>query len=302
LKIRISKIKRKKGFTAREVVDREQVRQLAESMKSIGQREPILISKHGHELIDGNHRVAAAKLLGWKEIECQEVEGSDLVCHRISLVANRFSRPLSDLEIGRKAHMILETVKWNKGREKLKMQLVRDLGLHTVDKLEDCLATFRNLNPELRKLVSDSVGNHGLNVKQLREIRKLPSATQVVLAEQISKIKDDPGRVDRLIEGHLAVQEPARPQEPTANTNTTVAPVSEEEKRESEQFFPVFKFECKGRVQLVTQDELRVESRKSSMNVLNELTENLKLTHSKAKPRDFLTVSLLLESPVEKRS
>jgi hypothetical protein len=293
VKIRISKISVKKGFTAREAVDREEVRQLAESMKSIGQREPILIRKHDKELINGNHRLAAAKLLHWKEIECEEVEASDVTCHRLSLVANRFSRPLTDIEIGRKADAILQSVKWNKGREKLKIQLVGDLGLHSVRKLEDCLTTYRNLAPEAQKLVSHGVQNVPLKAEQVRKIRQLPQATQVVLVEQLAKIKDDPGRVDRLISGHVATQQGART-DSQASTNATLP---EEEKQEPERFFPVFKFERKGRIQAVSQDALELET--GHIN-LAEVEEQLKLLQEKAEPRDFVTVGLLLESPMKK--
>lgn len=54
------------------VIDKEEVKILAASMKEKGQKEPILVEFTGRKfkIIDGVHRYEAAKLLGWATINC----------------------------------------------------------------------------------------------------------------------------------------------------------------------------------------------------------------------------------------
>ena len=49
--------------------DRQHVVELAESIRELGLLNPITIDK-SHILIAGLHRLEAAKLLGWTEIDC----------------------------------------------------------------------------------------------------------------------------------------------------------------------------------------------------------------------------------------
>jgi ParB-like chromosome segregation protein Spo0J len=66
----------------------EEVKRLAVSMQQIGMMTPITVRYHenipssdsddSYELITGRHRVAAAKSLGWEEIDAIEIECSDV--------------------------------------------------------------------------------------------------------------------------------------------------------------------------------------------------------------------------------
>ncbi|NBK80051.1 hypothetical protein D5272_16080 [bacterium D16-76] len=47
----------------------EDIKKLADSIAELGLLNPITIDQ-GHTLIAGRHRLEAAKLLGWTEIEC----------------------------------------------------------------------------------------------------------------------------------------------------------------------------------------------------------------------------------------
>jgi ParB-like chromosome segregation protein Spo0J len=232
MKVRISKIRTKKGFGCREI-DREEVRRLAQSMKARDQLRPILLNKD-FELIDGAHRLAAAKLLGWREIDAEFVKKSDLECHRLSLVSNRFGRPLTDLEIGRKAHFLLSQVQWNKGRDKLKIQLVEELGLSSISKLEDCLATYRGLQPNIQKVVSYAVRKGTLKTEEVRKLRTLPPKTQTFVAKRITELKD-PGRISKLISGLTAMgEQPSSESEETStgsqNPDATATPSTQEDR------------------------------------------------------------------------
>lgn len=73
MKLRLSDITVKQG---RRAVDESKVRELAQSMSEVGLINPITVTQD-KTLITGAHRLAAAKLLGWTEIEAtvSELEG-----------------------------------------------------------------------------------------------------------------------------------------------------------------------------------------------------------------------------------
>lgn len=62
---------------------------IAESLRAHGQYRPIVARKSTHEILAGNHTVAAAMSLGWTEIAVTWVECSDDEAARIVLVDNR---------------------------------------------------------------------------------------------------------------------------------------------------------------------------------------------------------------------
>jgi ParB/RepB/Spo0J family partition protein len=229
MKTRISKIRTKKGFGCREI-NREEVASLAQSMGARGQLRPILVNKD-FELVDGAHRLAAAKRLRWKWIDAEVVNKPDLECHELSLVSNRFGRPLTDLEIGRKADLVLELVPWNKGREKLKIRLAEELGI-SVRKLEDCLATYRNLQPEVRKVVSHAMRNGTLQTTEVQKLRTLPPQTQQFVADRIKKMKD-PERINKLVSGLVAMGEQPSSESEEKPAKTQSQETSPQEKEQS---------------------------------------------------------------------
>jgi hypothetical protein len=55
-------------------VDFAKIAELSESMKAVGQLQPILVSERlsdgSYELVLGTHRLEAAKMLGWQTIRC----------------------------------------------------------------------------------------------------------------------------------------------------------------------------------------------------------------------------------------
>lgn len=73
MKVKIEEIKVNPG---RREAAPEAVQELADSMKEVGLLNPITLTA-GHTLVAGLHRLEAAKLLGWAEIECNvtDLEG-----------------------------------------------------------------------------------------------------------------------------------------------------------------------------------------------------------------------------------
>jgi hypothetical protein len=219
MQVKINQIKTSKGFNAREALDRAEVQSLKLSMKAIGQQEEIILRKEDNELIDGLHRIAAAKALGWKTIDAKHVTVTDQEARILGLVSNNFGKRLNQLELGRNIFLILEGVKKREGREKVKEELAMKLGI-SVPELESCLATYRNLSPEARELSSYAVRKRVLRVEHLREIRQLPGEKQVAVLKQVVKVKDA-SAADRLVGAFLAAQDQTESTTPPDNHPTT---------------------------------------------------------------------------------
>ena len=75
MKLRLTDITVKQG---RRAVDESKVRELAQSMSEVGLINPITVTQD-KTLITGAHRLEAAKLLGWTDIQATEVELDELL-------------------------------------------------------------------------------------------------------------------------------------------------------------------------------------------------------------------------------
>lgn len=79
--------------------DRQHVAELAESIGELGLLNPITIDK-GHTLIAGLHRLEAAKLLGWTEIDCTVTSLEGLQAELAEIDENMMRHNLDYLEEG----------------------------------------------------------------------------------------------------------------------------------------------------------------------------------------------------------
>ena len=70
---------------------RGNVKLIAESLAEYGQYKPITVNKATNEILVGNHTYAAAKSLGWKEIDVTYVEVDEATAAKIVLIDNRAS-------------------------------------------------------------------------------------------------------------------------------------------------------------------------------------------------------------------
>ncbi len=77
----------------------DSVRELADSIAEIGLLNPITVDR-GHTLIAGLHRLEAAKLLGWTEIECVVSELEGLRAELAEIDENFVRSDLTPLEFG----------------------------------------------------------------------------------------------------------------------------------------------------------------------------------------------------------
>lgn len=92
-------IKNIKVDTRRREARPDEIRKLADSIAEVGLLNPVTVDRE-HTLIAGRHRLEAAKLLGWTEIECtvSDLEG---VAAELAEIDENFARTnASTIEIG----------------------------------------------------------------------------------------------------------------------------------------------------------------------------------------------------------
>lgn len=96
MKIQIFQISVNDG---RREADPEAVQKLADSISKLGLLNPITVDKD-YTLIAGLHRLEAAKLLGWSEIECNVSSLEGLLAELAEVDENFVRKDLSDIERG----------------------------------------------------------------------------------------------------------------------------------------------------------------------------------------------------------
>lgn len=96
MKIKLDEVKVSSGRREAKV---DNVQELAKSIAEIGLLNPITITPD-HTLIAGRHRLEAAKLLGWAEIECTVCEVSGLLAELAEIDENMVRTNFSPIEFG----------------------------------------------------------------------------------------------------------------------------------------------------------------------------------------------------------
>jgi len=127
-KIALSKIT-PASFQPRKEFDPVKLQELADSMREQGLIQPIIVRPHngGYQLIAGERRFRAAKILGWKDIRAEVQEMDDFEAEEKSIVENVHRGDLK----GQELEAILRDL-WNKGyphRYESQVGLARRLGM-----------------------------------------------------------------------------------------------------------------------------------------------------------------------------
>ena len=172
MQIKISDIRINAG---RRSIDQQNVEELSKSIQAVGLMNPITISQD-NTLIAGLHRLEAAKLLGWTEIECtvSNVQGIQAELAEIDenfVRAGLSHRELGDLLLRRKElyeALHPETQQGKRNGQTVKNDNLTLLGPKpfsedTADKLgvskrtvERLVQTAANLTPEAKKVIRDA--------------------------------------------------------------------------------------------------------------------------------------------------
>lgn len=172
MKIKINDIRVDPG---RRDVKQQNVEELAKSIKAVGLLNPITITPD-HTLIAGLHRVEAAKLLGWTEIECTVSDAVGIQAELAEIDVNFVRvglshRELGDLLLRRKE--LYEAIHPETQRGKRNGQTAKNGNLtflgakpfseDTADKLgvskrtvERLVQTAANLTSEAKKVIRDA--------------------------------------------------------------------------------------------------------------------------------------------------
>ncbi|AXX17598.1 MULTISPECIES: ParB/RepB/Spo0J family partition protein [Leptospira] len=85
------------------VFGKEEVSDLVESMKRLGLIEPIVVRKQGkkYQIVAGERRFQAAKVLKWNTITAIETSASEDRCFEMALAENEKRKSLNPWEVGR---------------------------------------------------------------------------------------------------------------------------------------------------------------------------------------------------------
>ena len=198
--VKISDIKIKPG---RRDAKPKAVSELARSIQAVGLLNPIIVNGD-NSLIAGLHRLEAAKLLGWKEIECT-ISGMDGLQAELAEIDENFvrtnlsHRELGDLLLHRKElyeAIHPETRQGMRNGQTSKNENLAFLGMKsfaqdTADRLgmgkrtvEQLVQTARDLTPAAKKVLRDA--DDKITKKDALKISRLPPDQQEEAAMRLT--------------------------------------------------------------------------------------------------------------------
>ncbi len=220
----ISEIKVNAG---RREADPEGVQELVDSISKVGLLNPITIDRE-HTLIAGLHRLEAAKLLGWTEIECNVSSLEGLLAELAEVDENVVRKGLSaveysDLLLRRKeiyealhpetkngGDQKSEKIRTSKCRSDSMKSFVQDtaeklgVGRRTVERQ---IQTAKNLTTEAKDIIRDT--GTKITKKDALKLSRLEPEQQRDAASQLAA-----GEIKSMGEYHPAPAEEPQPPEP----------------------------------------------------------------------------------------
>ena len=176
-------------------LNKDKVSELAESMKLIGQLDPITITKD-NVLLAGWHRLEAAKLLGWDEIKAEVFEGNEIECELAEIDENLMRNDLTVLEQGEHLARRQELIGFSKGGDRKSdefqsatvalrstKEIAQDIGISERSAYNRIKAA-RNIVPE----VKDAIRNTEIadSTTQLLQLARLAPEEQLEVARNIT--------------------------------------------------------------------------------------------------------------------
>jgi len=180
VRIPLDKLVLNPEIVARVEVDEEYLNLLMKSLQEDGQLHPItvrLLPDGRYEIVDGLHRVEAAKRLGWRDIEANVVSVDDLEAKFLALKANLVRRNLEPVQEGELVYRIM--VKHGLTEK----QVAERLGV-SLEWVSKRLALVLKVHEDVKKLVAEgklSLG-HAVIISKIED-----SAKQVKFAQLIIK-------------------------------------------------------------------------------------------------------------------
>ena len=220
MQIKISEIKINPG---RRDTQQRNVEELARSIAAVGLMNPVTVTQD-NTLIAGLHRLEAAKLLGWTEIECTVSDADGLQAELAEIDENFVRAGLSHRELGdlllrrkelyeaihpetRQGQRNGQTAK----NDKLTVLAAKPFSEDTADKLgiskrtvERLVQTAANLTPEAKKTIRDA--GDKITKRDALKISRLPPDQQVEAAAVLTIAAPTPKK-QGMMDGEAALRE-----------------------------------------------------------------------------------------------
>lgn len=177
-------------------LDESKVQSLAESFTSIGQLQPITVSRGDYgtyRLIAGLHRLEAAKSIGWEAIQATEFEGDAVAVELAEIDENLMRNDLTVLERGEHLARRQELVGFKHGgnrissghgdRLKTQQEISEEIGISERSARRSIQAA-RNIMPEVKDAIRNTeIAN---STTQLLELARLAPEKQIEVAQSIA--------------------------------------------------------------------------------------------------------------------
>lgn len=166
------------------VFGKEDVSDLVESMKRLGLIEPIVVRRSGkkYQIVAGERRFQAAKVLKWSTIPSIETAASEEKCFEMALAENEKRKSLNPWEVGRAIQFL------RKERKKTAEEVAKVLGF--TERYVKQLSSIARLD---QKSVADLIkSGKDASVKNLEELLKQKEGRG---GEMISPRKSGPVKV-----------------------------------------------------------------------------------------------------------
>ncbi len=171
------------AFTPRLSFDEGWIKELAEDVRRNGQLKPIIARPHPskpgiYQVIDGEHRVRALRLLGWKSVRAEVRQLSDADAAFLAMRVNELhGKRLSELEEG--AHLLRLSLEYGLSQEDLAERFGRSRQW-----VSDRIRVAKSAHEEVLK----SYRNGKIAISHAREIVELPKEVQ---PEVVKKVADE---------------------------------------------------------------------------------------------------------------
>ena len=169
-------------FTPRMAINQRWVQELAEDIKRSGQQKAIIVQYQPnppYPLVDGEHRVAALKLLRQPLVRAEIKPLSDEEAAFLAMKINEMhGLRLDDLERGKQLHLLQEKHGWS--QEKLAQMYGR-----SQDWVSQRVRLYVAATPELKNNITTRV----VMFTHAREIAQLPKEEQSEVVEKVKEAK-----------------------------------------------------------------------------------------------------------------
>ncbi len=220
MKVKISKIKINPG---RRDIHQRNVEELARSIAAVGLMNPITVTQD-NTLIAGLHRLEAAKLLDWTEIECTVSDADGLQAELAEIDENFVRvglshRELGDLLLRRKELYEAIHPETRQGQrngqtsknENFSLLEMKSFSQDTADKLgvskrtvEQLVQTARDLTPEAKKIIQEA--DTKITKGDALKISRLPPDQQAEAAAVLTIAPPAPKR-QKMVDGEATLNE-----------------------------------------------------------------------------------------------